>query len=109
MDQLKPCRECSGKASITTRDISGDTFYRIKCTKCGAKQFGYFINKKRAIEAWNEEKNPSPLWREKQMSVTAILDEVKEDICKNYCKYAKECEERMEAGEELRECPLDRL
>ena len=43
------------------------------------------------------------------MNVTQILDEVKEDVCKNYCKYSKECEERMEAGEELRDCPLDRL
>lgn len=43
------------------------------------------------------------------LTLTQILDEVKEDICKNYCKYAKECAERMEAGEELRECPLDRL
>lgn len=46
------------------------------------------------------------------MSVTtvrAIIAEVIADFCINYCKYAKECEERMEKGEELRDCPLDRL
>ena len=43
------------------------------------------------------------------MNVTQILEEVKEDFCKNYCKYSKECEERLEEGEELRDCPLDRL
>ena len=42
-------------------------------------------------------------------SVTELIDQVKEDICKNYCKYAEECEERLENGEELRKCPLDKL
>lgn len=43
------------------------------------------------------------------MSVIEILEEVKADICNNYCKYKEECDKRMEAGEELRDCPLDRL
>ena len=43
------------------------------------------------------------------MNVTQILEEVKVTFCKEYCKYAEECEERLDKGEELRDCPLDRL
>lgn len=43
------------------------------------------------------------------MNITQILEEVKTDFCLNYCKYAAECQERFEKGEELRDCPLDRL
>ena len=43
------------------------------------------------------------------MSVTETIEEVKDDFCRNYCKYAEECEERMEADEALRPCPLDKL
>lgn len=43
------------------------------------------------------------------MTATEIIEQVKEDFCRNYCKYTEECEERMEKDEDLRECPLDRL
>ena len=43
------------------------------------------------------------------MTVIEILEEVNEDFCMNYCKYKEECDEKMEANEDLRECPLDRL
>ena len=43
------------------------------------------------------------------MTVIEILEEVKADFCNNYCKYKEECDEKMEADEDLRECPLDRL
>ena len=45
----------------------------------------------------------------KGITVEAMLEHIKEDFCNNYCKYAKECEERMDNGEELRPCPLDKL
>lgn len=45
-----------------------------------------------------------------EKTLTQILEEVKEDICDNYCKYAEQCYEAMENGEEDSIiCPLDRL
>ena len=43
-------------------------------------------------------------------TLTQILEEVKEDICDNYCKYRDACEILIEE-EELDDftCPLDRL
>lgn len=42
-------------------------------------------------------------------SVTDIIEVVKEKFCINFCKYADECQAKLEAGEDLRPCPLDRL
>lgn len=44
-------------------------------------------------------------------SVTRIIEEVREDICNNYCKYRVTCDENAEC-EVIRtggECPLDKL
>lgn len=41
-------------------------------------------------------------------SVIDILEEVKSEICDNYCKYVKECNEALDNGEDFY-CPLDKL
>lgn len=41
-------------------------------------------------------------------NVTDIIAQVKEEICREYCKYAEECTEKLENGENV-SCPLDRL
>lgn len=43
------------------------------------------------------------------MNVTDIIAEVKADFCRNYCKYAEECDARMANNEEQIPCPLDKL
>ena len=45
-----------------------------------------------------------------EKTATQIIEEVKEDICDNYCKYRDTCELLLE-DENLDEfsCPLDRL
>lgn len=42
-------------------------------------------------------------------TATEMIEEAKDEFCKGYCKYAAECEERMEKDELLRPCPLDKL
>lgn len=44
-----------------------------------------------------------------QPTVSDVIEEAKNNFCRYYCKYTEECEERMEADEDLRPCPLDRL
>lgn len=51
--------------------------------------------------AADEEKEP--------LTVTEIIEDVRNDICSNFCKYAEECDQKMEKNEEPRKCPLDRL
>lgn len=41
-------------------------------------------------------------------SATDIIDEVKKDMCDNYCKYAEVCDTVLENGGTFC-CPLDRL
>lgn len=45
------------------------------------------------------------------MSIAAILLEVAEDICNNYCKYNQTCDEdaMCEVIREGGTCPLDKL
>lgn len=42
-------------------------------------------------------------------TVTEIIEEVKNDFCLNYCKYTGECDKKLDEGEDMRPCPLDRL
>lgn len=45
-----------------------------------------------------------------EKTLTQILEEVKEDICDNYCKLREQCGEYIEAGDyDKIICPLDRL
>ena len=45
-----------------------------------------------------------------EKTLTQILEEVKEDICINYCKYNERCSEALENGDGFNiECPLFRL
>jgi len=41
-------------------------------------------------------------------NVTDIIAQVKEEICRDYCKRAEECAQKLESGEDV-SCPLDRL
>lgn len=48
------------------------------------------------------------------MSVSEIIDEVKDDVCEKLCKYQAEWDEEKEGvdltdSEFCRNCPLDRL
>lgn len=52
-EELKPCPFCGGKAKLVATSY-GDC-YVIYCTKCYTKQ-NYFINKNKAITAWNTRK-----------------------------------------------------
>lgn len=45
----------------------------------------------------------------KGLTVEIILEQVKNEFCNDYCKYTGECTEKMDNGEELRPCPLDKL
>lgn len=45
---------------------------------------------------------------EKVQSVIDIIEEVKEEICNQYCKKFKECSEALDEGKDFY-CPLDRL
>ena len=44
-------------------------------------------------------------------NVTKIIEEVREDICDNYCKYRDTCDETCECDitRDGGTCPLDRL
>ena len=45
-----------------------------------------------------------------EKTLTQILEEVKEEICDNYCKFSKQCAELLENDEaDSIVCPLDRL
>ena len=45
-----------------------------------------------------------------EKTLTQILEEVKDEICNNYCKYKAECDEALEDNDPDRiHCPLDRL
>lgn len=44
-----------------------------------------------------------------EMTVTEIIDQVKDEICNDYCRYTKECTEQLEKEGDTRTCPLDRL
>lgn len=41
-------------------------------------------------------------------TVTDILEEVKHEMCIDFCKYTKECAEAINRGVEV-PCPLDKL
>lgn len=41
-------------------------------------------------------------------SITDIIEEVKDDMCNNYCKYTEACDAVMNNGGTF-SCPLDRL
>ena len=43
-----------------------------------------------------------------EKSVIDIIEEVKEEICDSYCKFVKECTEKLEENENFY-CPLDKL
>lgn len=44
-------------------------------------------------------------------NLKAVITEVQEDICENYCKYRDTCDENLEcdAIRNTGSCPLDRL
>ena len=46
---------------------------------------------------------------QKDLTVTEILDQVKDEFCNDYCRYTKECTEQFEKEGDTRPCPLDRL
>lgn len=41
-------------------------------------------------------------------TVTDIIEDVKNEMCKDFCKYVKESEEALDEDREFY-CPLDRL
>lgn len=45
----------------------------------------------------------------KGITVEKILEQVKNEICNDYCKYTAECIALMENGQETKPCPLDKL
>ena len=42
------------------------------------------------------------------MTVTDIIEEVRQEMCNDYCKYHKECDKALEEGKDF-PCPLGRL
>lgn len=47
-----------------------------------------------------------------EKSASKIIEEVKEDICRNYCKYTESSYKSLEQDEvyaKCEECPLNRL
>ena len=47
----------------------------------------------------------------KDKSITQLLEEIREDLCDNYCKYRDTCDENCECDitRDGGTCPLDRL
>ena len=45
-----------------------------------------------------------------QKKITEIIEEVKCEFCREFCKYAEECDKEIEEkGKVTRYCPLDKL
>lgn len=45
-----------------------------------------------------------------EKTVSEIIEEVRTELCNEFCKYAKECDKELkEKGEITRYCPLDKL
>lgn len=44
-----------------------------------------------------------------QKTITEIIEEVRYEFCRNYCKYTEECDRELEEDEFMRPCTLDRL
>lgn len=44
-----------------------------------------------------------------EKTISEKIEEIKEEICKNYCKYEWECMNRLENNQDTRPCPLDKL
>ena len=45
----------------------------------------------------------------KPKRVIDVIEEVKDEFCRDFCKKAEECEANLKSGEELIYCPLDKL
>lgn len=43
------------------------------------------------------------------ITITEIIEEVRHEFCRNYCKYTEECDRELEEEEFMRPCPLDKL
>lgn len=61
--RIKTCPNCKSKPKFKTKKIDGGLYYKIQCKHCKLEQFGFFNNKEKAVIAWNDRTNPSPLWR----------------------------------------------
>ena len=55
MTELKPCPFCGGEARLIEAEC-GTTIHAVECVLCQAK-IGWFDEKERAIEAWNNRSN----------------------------------------------------
>ncbi|MBR5316017.1 MAG: hypothetical protein IKU44_04420 [Firmicutes bacterium] len=45
-----------------------------------------------------------------KITVTKLIEEIREEMCKHYCKYNEQCEEALENNDlDSIVCPLDRL
>ena len=61
--KINNCPKCGSEEPVMY--ARNENFFKIVCEHCGLEQFGWFSRKEFAVRAWNEGKNPSPFWEEK--------------------------------------------
>lgn len=61
-NELKPCPFCGGKAELCEHKFRSDTtksssLYGIKCKRCIAQSFQFYLSEAEAIDGWNRRYN----------------------------------------------------
>lgn len=109
--ELPRCPDCNGEPTIT-KEINNT--YSIMCNKCNRGQWGFTFEA--AVKHWNAFADR----KLKDKTATEIIEEVRETMCNDYCRYMHEGKSSLTEEEkayyeeygcipQCDDCPLNRL